>query len=88
VRRRRWAGGVVRPLNFTVRRLNVPNRVFVVLVGLLLIGLSVNGVRTGNVLGRIGSVQRAGNPVWFWFRVALYLSLGVLALCYAWPGDA
>jgi len=53
-------------------------------VGLLLIGLSVNGMRTGSVLGRIGSVQRVGNPVWFWFRVALYLSLGVLALCYAW----
>jgi len=66
----------------------VPNRVFVVVVGLLLIGLSVNGVRTGSVLGRIGSVQLAGNPVWFWFRVALYWSLGVLALCYAWLRDA
>ncbi len=62
----------------------MPNRVFVVVVGLLLIGLSVNGMRTGSVLGRIGSVQRVGNPVWFLFRVALYLSLGVLALCYAW----
>jgi hypothetical protein len=66
----------------------VPNRVFIVVVGLLLIGLSANGVRTGSVLGRIGSVQRAGNPVWFWFRVALYWSLGVLALCYAWLRDA
>jgi len=66
----------------------MPNRVFVVAVGLLLIGLSINGVRTGSVLGRIGSVQRAGNPVWFWFRVVLYLILGILALCYAWLRDA
>jgi hypothetical protein len=66
----------------------VPNTVFIVVVGLLLIGLSANGVRTGSVLGRIGSVQRAGNPVWFWFRVALYWSVGVLALCYAWLRDA
>jgi len=77
-----------RPLNADFRRLNMPNRVFVVGVGLLLIGLSVNGVRTGSVLGRTGSVQRTGNPVWFWFRVALYLSLGVLALCYGWLRDA
>jgi len=53
-------------------------------VGLLLIGLGVNGVRTGSVLGRIGSVERANNPAWFWFRVALYLGLGTLALCYVW----
>ena len=66
----------------------MPNRVFIVVVGLLLIGLSANGVHTGSVLGRIGSVQRAGNPVWFWFRVALYWSLGVPALCYAWLRDA
>jgi len=70
------------------KHLNMPNRVFVVAVGLLLIGLSINGVRTGSVLGRIGRVQRAGNPVWFWFRVALYLILGILALCYAWLRDA
>jgi hypothetical protein len=62
----------------------VPNRVFVGVVGLLLIGLGVNGVRTGSVLGRIGRVRRADNPLWFWFRVALYVGLGVLSLCYAW----
>jgi hypothetical protein len=62
----------------------VPNRVFVGVVGLLLIGLGVNGVRTGSVLGRIDSVRRADNPLWFWFRVALYVGLGVLSLCYAW----
>jgi hypothetical protein len=61
----------------------VPNRIFVVGVGLLLIGLAVNGVRTGVVVGRIGNVQRDTNPMWFWFRVALYFGLGVLALCYA-----
>ena len=66
----------------------MPSRVFVSVVGLLLIGLSINGVRTGSVLGRIGSVQRAGNPLWFWFRVVLYLGLGVLALCYSWLRDA
>jgi len=62
----------------------VANRVFVGAVGLLLIGLGLNGVRTGRVLGRLGSVQRANNPTWFWFRVALYVGLGVLSLCYAW----
>src|SRR5437588_638221 len=36
------------------------------------------------VLGRIGSVERANKPAWFWFRVALYLGLGTLALCYVW----
>jgi len=51
---------------------------------LLLIGLGLNGVRTGSVLGRIGSVERANNPAWFWFRVALFLGLGTLALCYVW----
>jgi len=66
----------------------VPSTAFIVVVGLLLIGLGINGVRTGTVLGRIGSVQRATNPVWFWFRVALYLVLGVLALCDAWLRDA
>lgn len=70
----------MRPLSFTVRRLNLPSKVFIVGVGLLLVGLGINGVRTGAVLGRIGSVQRAGNPVWFWLRVALYLGLGVVAL--------
>ena len=53
----------------------------------LLIGLGINGLRTGTVLGRIGSVQRATNPVWFWFRVTLYVGLGVLALCDAWRRD-
>ena len=66
----------------------MPSRIFVAAVGLLLIGLGINGVRTGSVVGRIGSVQRADNPLWFWLRVALYLGLGVLALCYAWPRQA
>ena len=61
----------------------MPSKVFIVGVGLLLVGLGLNGVRTGTVLGCIGSVQRAGNPVWFWLRVALYLGLGVLASCVA-----
>jgi hypothetical protein len=61
----------------------VPNRIFVAAVGLLLIGMGINGVRTGSVSGRIASVQRADNPLWFWLRVALYIVLGVLALCYA-----
>ena len=65
----------------------VPSTAFIVIVGLLLIGLGINGLRTGTVLGRIGSVQRATNPVWFWFRVTLYLGLGVLALCDAWRRD-
>jgi len=62
----------------------VPSKVLVTVVGLLLIGLGVNGIRTGSVLGRIGSVERANKPAWFWFRVALYLGLGTLALCYVW----
>jgi len=62
----------------------MPNRVFVGFVGLLLIGLGLNGVRTGSAVGRIGSVQRQENPAWFWFRVVFYGVLGVLALCYAW----
>ena len=62
----------------------MPSKVFVAVVGLLLIGLGLNGVRTGSVLGRIGSVERANNPAWFWFRVALFLGLGTLALCYVW----
>jgi hypothetical protein len=66
----------------------VPNRVLVAAVGLLLIGLGINGVRTGVVLGRIGRVQRETNPMWFWFRVALYFGLGFLALCEAWLRDA
>jgi hypothetical protein len=61
----------------------VPNKIFVAGVGLLLAGLGVNGIRTGVVVGRIGSVPRASNPTWFWFRVTLYIGLGVLALCYA-----
>jgi hypothetical protein len=62
----------------------VPNKILVAGVGLLLIGLGVNGVRTGVVVGRIGSVQRQNNPAWFWFRVVLYVTLGILALCYVW----
>jgi hypothetical protein len=62
----------------------LPNKFFIVAVGLLLIGLGINGVRTGAVLGRFGNVLRAGNPLWFWFRVGLYLGLGVLSLCIAW----
>jgi predicted membrane channel-forming protein YqfA (hemolysin III family) len=65
----------------------VPNKIFVAGVGLLLVGLGVNGVRTGVVTGRIGTVQRDSNPAWFWFRVVLYVALGVLALCYAWVRD-
>jgi hypothetical protein len=71
-----------------VRRLNVPSRLFVGAVGLLLIGLSMNGVRTGSVPGRIGSVQRVSNPLRCWFRVTLYFGVGVLAVCYAWLRDA
>jgi hypothetical protein len=66
----------------------VPNRIFVAGVGLLLVGLAVNGVRTGVVAGRIGRVQRDSNPAWFWFRVTLYLGLGVIALFYAWMREA
>jgi len=66
----------------------VPSRLFVAAVGLLLLGLGINGIRTGSVLGRFGGVQRIDNPLWFWFRVVLYLGLGVLALCYAWPRPA
>jgi hypothetical protein len=65
----------------------MPNKIFVAGVGLLLVGLGVNGVRTGVVAGRIGNVQRDSNPAWFWFRVLLYVALGVLALGYAWMRD-
>lgn len=65
----------------------MPRTAFIVVVGLLLIGLGINGLRTGTVPGRIGSGQRAGNPVWFWVRVALYVGLGALALCDAWLRD-
>jgi len=66
----------------------MPSRTFVVAVSLLLIGLGINGVRTGSVVGRIGNVMRAENPAWFWFRVMLYEVLGVLGLCYVWLRDA
>ncbi|TLZ20964.1 MAG: hypothetical protein E6K34_06285 [Gammaproteobacteria bacterium] len=65
----------------------MPNKFLVVAVGLLMIGMGIYGIRTGTVAGRIGSVERAENPMWFWFRVVLYLGLGVLALCYAWQRD-
>lgn len=87
MRPRRRSGVCGPPLNLIVRCPNLPSKVFIVGVGLLLVGLGINGVRTGTVLGRIGSVQRAGNPVWFWLRVALYLGSGVLALCVAWLRD-
>ncbi len=63
---------------------STPNKLFVVAVGLLLIGLGFHGIRTGRVAGRIGSSERADNPTWLWFRVVFYIGLGVLALCYAW----
>jgi hypothetical protein len=66
----------------------MPNRTFVVAVSLLLIGLGINGVRTGSVVGRIGNVMRAEHPAWFWFRVVLYEVLGMLGLCYVWLRDA
>jgi hypothetical protein len=66
----------------------MPSRTFVVAVSLLLIGLGINGVRTGSVVGRIGNVMRAENPAWFWFRVVLYEVLGMLGLCYVWLRDA
>jgi hypothetical protein len=66
----------------------MPSRTFVVAVSLLLIGLGINGVRTGSVVGRIGNVMRAENPAWFWFRVVLYEVLGILGLCYVWLRDA
>ncbi len=59
------------------------HRILAVLVSLLLIGMALNGVRTGRVPGRIGMVQRAGNPLGFWFRVVFYAALGVLGLCDA-----
>jgi hypothetical protein len=59
----------------------------VVAVSLLLLGLGINGVRTGLVVGRIGHVMRAENPVWFWFRVVLYEVLGMLGLYYVWLRD-
>jgi hypothetical protein len=62
----------------------MPNRSFVVAVSLLLIGLGINGVRTGLVVGRIGNVIREENSAWFWFRVVLYEVLGMLGLCYVW----
>jgi hypothetical protein len=62
----------------------VPNRILVVAVSLLLVGLGINGVRTGLVVGRIGNVMREENPAWFWFRVVLYEVLGLLGLCYVW----
>jgi hypothetical protein len=66
----------------------MPSRTFVVAVSLLLIGLGINGVRTGSVVGRIGNVMRAENPAWFWFRVVLYEVLGMLGLCYVWLREA
>jgi hypothetical protein len=62
----------------------MPSKSLVVAVSLLLIGLGINGVRTGLVVGRIGNVIRAENPVWFWFRVLLYEVLGMLGLYYVW----
>jgi hypothetical protein len=53
----------------------------------VLLGLGINGVRTGLVVGRIGNVIRAENPVWFWFRVVLYEVLGMLGLYYVWLRD-
>jgi hypothetical protein len=66
----------------------MPSRILVVAVSLLLIGLGINGVRAGSVVGRIGNVMRAENPAWFWFRVMLYEVLGMLGLCYVWLRDA
>jgi hypothetical protein len=66
----------------------MPSRSFVAAVSLLLIGLGINGMRTGLVVGRIGSVVRAENPTWFWFRVVLYEVLGILGLCYVWLREA
>jgi len=62
----------------------VPNRILVVAVGLLLIGLGAHGLRAGRVLGRTGTVARTEQPLWFWFRVVLYLGLGILCLLVAW----
>lgn len=62
----------------------MPNRVFVGLVGLLLIGLGVNAVRTGSIAGRIGSVQGQESPAWFWLQAVLYAVLGMFCLDYAW----
>jgi hypothetical protein len=64
--------------------LTVPNRIFVGVVGLLLLGMGLYGVATGRVPGRLVSVQRRDNAPWFWIRVLLYVGLGVLALCFAW----
>jgi hypothetical protein len=66
----------------------MPSRGLVVAMSLLLIGLGINGVRTGLVVGRIGNVIREENPSWFWFRVVLYEVLGMLGLCYVWLRDA
>jgi hypothetical protein len=66
----------------------MPGRSIVVAVSLTPIGLGINGVRTGLVVGRIGDVMRAENPTWFWFRVVLYGVLGMLGLYYLWLRDA
>ena len=54
---------------------------------MVLIGLGLNAIRTGSAPGRIGMVRRAESPLGFWIRLALYLGLGILALCYAGRGD-
>ena len=77
------SGVVVRPLNFTVRRAPMgADRVIGLLIGLIMIGLGVNGVFLGKVLTRRGRGRRPTyffrdkEPAWFWITVCLWIGVG------------
>jgi hypothetical protein len=64
--------------------LTVPNRIFVGVVGLLLLGMGLYGVTTGRVPARVGTIKRDDRALLFWIHVLLYAGLGIVALCLAW----
>lgn len=44
-------------------------------------------IRTGEALERIGLIERADDPVWFWISITLYGAIGssIVLAGLAWP---
>jgi len=60
-------------------------RVIGLLLGLLALGLGVNGIRIGKVLTKSiwtfpAYLSRQKNPIFFWIHVVIWIALGIFVI--------